>query len=191
MTISFYSPLHARQRDLRSNFFTGAFDDLLHGFVARPAAASAPAAAAARGFKFDVRETGNTYVVEADLPGLSKDAIKIEIDGAQVSISAQYAAATSVTSATSATCATAATSGKSATADAVGAAGNSSAAGTPGEAGQARLIYRERSAGAVARSFELPAEIDQEAASAKYEDGVLRLTLPKKIAETRKLLAIH
>ena len=188
MTISFYSPLHARQRDLRSNFFTGAFDDLLHGFVARPAAASAPAAAAARGFKFDVRETGNTYVVEADLPGLSKDAIKIEIDGAQVSISAQYAAATSVTSATSAT---AATSGKSATADAVGAAGNSSAAGTPGEAGQARLIYRERSAGAVARSFELPAEIDQEAASAKYEDGVLRLTLPKKIAETRKLLAIH
>ena len=182
MTISFYSPLHARQRDLRSNFFTGAFDDLLHGFVARPAAASAPAAATARGFKFDVRETGNTYVVEADLPGLSKDAIKIEIDGAQVSISAQYAAATS---------ATAATSGKSATADAVGAAGNSSAAGTPGEAGQARLIYRERSAGAVARSFELPAEIDQEAASAKYEDGVLRLTLPKKIAETRKLLAIH
>ena len=185
MTISFYSPLHARQRDLRSNFFTGAFDDLLHGFVARPAAASAPAAAAARGFKFDVRETGNTYVVEADLPGLSKDAIKIEIDGAQVSISAQYAAATSATSAT------AATSGKSATADAVDAAGNSSAAGTPGEAGQARLIYRERSAGAVARSFELPAEIDQEAASAKYEDGVLRLTLPKKIAETRKLLAIH
>ena len=185
MTISFYSPLHARQRDLRSNFFTGAFDDLLHGFVARPAAASAPAAATARGFKFDVRETGNTYVVEADLPGLSKDAIKIEIDGAQVSISAQYAAATSATSAT------AATSGKSATADAVGAAGNSSAAGTPGEAGQARLIYRERSAGAVARSFELPAEIDQEAASAKYEDGVLRLTLPKKIAETRKLLAIH
>ena len=185
MTISFYSPLHARQRDLRSNFFTGAFDDLLHGFVARPAAASAPAAAAARGFKFDVRETGNTYVVEADLPGLSKDAIKIEIDGAQVSISAQYAAATSATSAT------AATSGKSATADAVGAAGNSSAAGTPGEAGQARLIYRERSTGAVARSFELPAEIDQEAASAKYEDGVLRLTLPKKIAETRKLLAIH
>ena len=182
MTISFYSPLHARQRDLRSNFFTGAFDDLLHGFVARPAAASAPAAAAARGFKFDVRETGNTYVVEADLPGLSKDAIKIEIDGAQVSISAQYAAATS---------ATAATSGKSAMADAVDAAGNSSAAGTPGEAGQARLIYRERSAGAVARSFELPAEIDQEAASAKYEDGVLRLTLPKKIAETRKLLAIH
>lgn len=182
MTISFYSPLHARQRDLRSNFFTGAFDDLLHGFVARPAAASAPAAATARGFKFDVRETGNTYVVEADLPGLSKDAIKIEIDGAQVSISAQYAAATS---------ATAATSGKSAMADAVDAAGNSSAAGTPGEAGQARLIYRERSAGAVARSFELPAEIDQEAASAKYEDGVLRLTLPKKIAETRKLLAIH
>ena len=43
----------------------------------------------------------------------------------------------------------------------------------------------------IARSFQLPVEIDQANAVAKYEDGVLKLTLPKKIAETRKLLAIH
>ena len=182
MTVSFYSPLQARRRDLRSDFFTGAFNDLLHGWVARPAAADAPAAASARGFKFDVRETGNTYLVEADLPGLTKDAIKIEIDGTQVSISAQYAA--DKTDKTD----------QSDTANAADEAGKPGAPGTAStrsEADQTRLIYRERTSGAVARSFELPAEIDQDAASAKYEDGVLRLTLPKKIAETRKLLAIH
>lgn len=181
MTVSFYSPLQARRRDLRSDFFTGAFDDLLRGFVVGPAVAAPATGAAAspRSFKFDVREAGNTYVVEADLPGLSKDAIKIEIDGAQVSISAQYAADQVDTAAAAGTV------------DKSGAASAAGSASTGGEAGQTRVVYRERSTGAVARSFELPAEIDQDAASAQYEDGVLRLTLPKKIAETRKLLAIH
>ena len=133
--------------------FAHAFDDLVRGFLVRPAAASAPAAVT-RGVRVDVKEEGNRYLVEADLPGLKKDDIKIEIDGAVVSISAEYKAE------------------------------------SPQKDGE-RLVYSERRTGAVARSFELPAEIDRDAASAKYEDGVLKLTLPKKIAESRKLLTIH
>jgi HSP20 family protein len=41
-------------------------------------------------------------------------------------------------------------------------------------------LYTERREGQVCRSFSLPAEVDVKAASAKYEHGVLSLTLPKK-----------
>lgn len=54
-----------------------------------------------------------------------------------------------------------------------------------------KVVYSERYTGKAVRSFELQSEIDKDAASAKYEDGILVLTLPKKAAETRKLLAIQ
>jgi HSP20 family protein len=41
-----------------------------------------------------------------------------------------------------------------------------------------------------ARSFTLPAEIDDEKAVAQYENGVLRLTLPKKVANAAKRLKV-
>lgn len=45
-----------------------------------------------------------------------------------------------------------------------------------------RLLYSERSHESYARSFELPQAVDSGAADAKFEDGVLTLTLPKKDA---------
>lgn len=152
MTTTFFSPSYIQRRAP----LAGALDDLLQGFLVRPSQTTP--ATATRSFKLDVREQGNTYQVAAELPGLKKDDIKIEIDGAQVSISAQYPEDT---------------------------------AGKEDPAAPARVVYRERSAGPVARIFELPVEIDQTAASAKYEDGILKLSLPKKVAETRKLLAVH
>jgi HSP20 family protein len=51
-----------------------------------------------------------------------------------------------------------------------------------------RLVRSERYAGYVSRSFVLPVEIDEAASTAKYEDGVLELTLAKKAeAQARKL----
>lgn len=44
----------------------------------------------------------------------------------------------------------------------------------------ARVIRSERYYGSVSRSFTLDADVDQSSAMAKYEDGVLQLTLPKK-----------
>ena len=43
-----------------------------------------------------------------------------------------------------------------------------------------RVIYRERSLQSYARTFTLPAEVDQAEAGAKLELGVLTLTLPKR-----------
>lgn len=46
-----------------------------------------------------------------------------------------------------------------------------------------RLVYRERRAASYARSFSLPAEIDQGQSQARFEHGVLTLTLVKRVAE--------
>jgi HSP20 family protein len=43
-----------------------------------------------------------------------------------------------------------------------------------------KVLRAERFYGAVARSFQLPQDIDQAKAKAKYDQGVLTLTLPKK-----------
>ena len=54
-----------------------------------------------------------------------------------------------------------------------------------------RVLHRERHYGKVARAFRLGAEIDQAAASAKFVDGVLELTLPKKTEVAGRQLTIQ
>ncbi|MBP1202073.1 HSP20 family protein [Duganella sp. 1411] len=112
-----------------------------------------PATAGSGGIRLDVRETDQAFDVEAELPGLKKDDIKVAIDGRQVSLSAQAAA----------------------------------------EQQQQRdgMLWRERHAGQWYRSFTLPHEVDESQAQARYEDGVLRLTLPKKAGAGGTRLAIQ
>lgn len=54
-----------------------------------------------------------------------------------------------------------------------------------------RALRSERYFGKVSRSFELPQEVDEAQASAKYADGVLELVLPKKAATQAKRLTIQ
>ena len=54
-----------------------------------------------------------------------------------------------------------------------------------------RLLHSERVFGKVSRSFTLPQEIDEAAAQAKFADGVLELTLPKKAAPAKKQITIQ
>ena len=53
-----------------------------------------------------------------------------------------------------------------------------------------RVIRSERSYGMASRSFSLADEVDQGKVQAKYADGVLELTLPKKTGSSRKEIAI-
>jgi len=53
-----------------------------------------------------------------------------------------------------------------------------------------RLLYRERRAARYARSFSLPAEIDQGQSQARFENGVLTLNLVKRIAENGGQLTV-
>ena len=54
-----------------------------------------------------------------------------------------------------------------------------------------RVLHSERSYGKVTRSFSLPQEVDEAKAEAKFRDGVLELTLPKKAAAARKQITIQ
>lgn len=54
-----------------------------------------------------------------------------------------------------------------------------------------KVLRTERYYGSVSRSFQLPQDIDQAASKAKYENGVLVLTLPKKQANGMQTLTIE
>ena len=54
-----------------------------------------------------------------------------------------------------------------------------------------KVLRSERYYGAVARSFQLPAEIDAAQSKAKYDHGVLTLTLPKKVHNASQRLSIE
>lgn len=54
-----------------------------------------------------------------------------------------------------------------------------------------RLLHVERSYGKASRSFTLPQELDEAKAEARFRDGVLELTLPKKAAAARRQIEIH
>ena len=54
-----------------------------------------------------------------------------------------------------------------------------------------RVLHAERVYGKATRSFTLPQELDEDKAEAKFRDGVLELTLPKKQAAARKQISIQ
>ena len=54
-----------------------------------------------------------------------------------------------------------------------------------------KVLRSERYFGSVARSFQLPADIDAGQAKAKYDNGILTLTLPKKLSNAAQRLNIE
>jgi HSP20 family protein len=132
--------------------FGDLFDDIFKGFLVRPVGYQGDDAV--RPMKIDVTEQNGEFKVLAELPGLKKENIKVNIDGDTVSIAAEARAARDV---------------------------------KDGE----KVLRSERYFGKVARAFRLGQELDEARASAKYADGVLELTLPKKATVAAKQLAIQ
>jgi HSP20 family protein len=54
-----------------------------------------------------------------------------------------------------------------------------------------RILRSERYFGKVSRSFQLGQEIDDSKAAAKFNEGVLELTLPKRAASPNKRLTVE
>jgi HSP20 family protein len=127
------------------------FDDLMKGFFVRPVRADVPEAIK---FRMDVTENDKAYTVKAEMPGLKKEDIHVEIDGNQVAISAEVKRETEQ---------------------------------KEGET----VVHSERYYGRLYRAFALGQEVDEAGANAKYADGVLELTLPKKAATSAKRLAVQ
>ena len=94
------------------------------------------------GIKTDIQDKGECYVIEAELPGYTKDEINVEVNDDILTISAEKHAESN-------------------------------------EEGKNGYIRRERYYGSVSRSFNI-SEVEAGAITAKNENGILTLTLPKK-----------
>lgn len=99
---------------------------------------------------FSFTQTPDAFCVKADLPGMPKDAIKVDVDGDVLSIEAAREEEKT-------------------------------------EAGGGDTVHRrERVATWAKRSLRLPTSADTGSVDAKYEDGVLQLTIPKKKEEKER-----
>jgi HSP20 family protein len=54
-----------------------------------------------------------------------------------------------------------------------------------------KVLRSERYFGEVSRSFQLPCDLDESKAKAKYDKGILTLSLPKKVSTSSQRLAIE
>lgn len=105
-------------------------------------------------FKIDMTEDDKAYHVKAEVPGVKKEDIRIEIDGNQVAISAEV---------------------------------RKEKEEKKGET----VVCSERYYGKQYRSFTLRHDVDSNKADAKYQDGVLELTLPKAQGTATKVLTVQ
>ncbi|MGI5888703.1 MAG: Hsp20/alpha crystallin family protein [Oscillospiraceae bacterium] len=97
-----------------------------------------------RMFRTDVIDNGDSFTLEAELPGFDKKEISVKVKDGVLSINAEHSDEKKE------------------------------------EDEKKGYIYRERSYGTYARSFDISG-IDEDKISADYKDGILKVTLPKKV----------
>lgn len=126
------------------------FDDLMKGFFVRPMRfAEEPPR-----IKMDVKEGETAYTVHAEMPGVNKEDIHVNLEGNTVTISAEV---------------------------------KREEEKKEGE----KVIHSERYHGKVERTFSLGQEVEETGATAKFDKGVLELTLPKKATTATRRLTIQ
>ncbi len=125
-------------------------DDFFKGLTLRPVRTEQQVPQ----IRMDVKENDAAYVVRAEIPGVKKEDIKVDVDGNVISISAEVKRETEQ---------------------------------KEGD----RILRSERYYGNVSRSFTLAQDVEEQSANAKYADGVLELTLPKKSGKGRNTIAVQ
>ncbi len=100
-------------------------------------------AAGFSGFRTDISDHKDHYLLKADLPGMRKEDISVQVDQNYMTIQARRKSERSQSS------------------------------------DQDRYLYQERSYGSYSRSFDISA-IKSDQIKARYENGVLKIILPKK-----------
>ena len=131
--------------------FEDLFNDFARGFWVKPLAL--PGGEDLK-MKLDVEEDDKAYKVHAEIPGVKKDDIQIDVNGDQISIRAEV---------------------------------KREKEEKKGE----KVLHSERYYGMVSRSFTLPGDVDEKGTVAKYTDGVLDLTLPKKQGNGSRRISVQ
>lgn len=138
-----------RQNHL-TNFFDGFFDDF---FGPAPYISTATRKVAGNGLQVDIYEKENVIVITAELPGVAKEDIKLDVKGKHVTLGGEKKC--------------------------------------DEELKDEHHYRRERTFGKFERTFSLPFEIDADKVAAKYENGILRLEIPKPEEKQPKQIAIN
>ncbi|HEV7930661.1 MAG TPA: Hsp20/alpha crystallin family protein [Nitrosospira sp.] len=124
-------------------------DDLFRSFGMRPLSMEGEVPT----IKVDITEDDKAYKVRAEIPGVKKEDVKVQVEGNRVTISCET---------------------------------KQEKEEKEGERAIAREIYQ----GSIYRSFTLASEVDETKAEAKYENGILELTLPKKEGASAKRIEV-
>ena len=130
--IANYNPFREMD-DFERNFFGNPF-----GFFDNNALAE---------FKTDITDTGDAYLLEADLPGFAKEDIHLDVSGDVLTVRAERHS------------------------------------NHEEKNDKNQVIRCERSYGSYSRNYDI-STVNADAITAKYENGVLKLNLPKKQATT-------
>lgn len=93
--------------------------------------------------KTDIRETGDSYELDIDLPGFKKEEIKAELNEGYLTIKAETASSNEE------------------------------------KDQEGRYIRKERSIGSCSRTFFIGDGVKEEEIKAKYDNGILKLSVPK------------
>jgi len=102
-------------------------------------------------YAVDVKESGETLVVEAELPGFTKDQVNITLENSVLTLAAERAAPVQTNA-------------------------------------QGEYLLKERRHARFQRSFSLPPTVDEASVNARLENGVLTVTLNKRLeAKPRKI----
>lgn len=114
----------------------------------------------------DVHETSTHYHLQFDLPGVSKDEIKIDLTGGYLTVSGERKAKESHSQ-----------------------AGSESEKQDTQDTDVPRWV--ERHYGQFVRSVQIPENVDAEYVDASFQDGVLKVSLRKKDKEQPKRISIR
>ncbi len=126
-------------------------DDRFRGFWVSPAEQATEVTPEIRIDYLSVNEKG--YTVRAEIPGVKKEDVRVQVDGKRVSISAELRRDRQ-------------------------------------EKSGDKIICAECFRGSSYRSFTLDDDVDEEKAEARYADGVLELSLPRKSGSAGRQLQV-
>jgi len=145
---------------------TDIFDDFFGGYVPAKKPARMYRMTASETMKTDIKETDAGFELDIDLPGFKKEDVTAELKDGYMTITAQTKSETS----------------------------NADDAEADDKSKAPKYIYRERFIGSCSRSFYVGENITEEDVQAKFEDGILKMFVPKKEAkpkvEEKKYIAI-
>ena len=130
------------------------FNDMFKGFYVHPAGLPERLVRDSQiSIRIDVQENDKDYKVHADIPGVSREDVKVSVDGDLVTITAERSKKEE-------------------------------------EKEGGKVICSERSHGVVSRVCRVEHEIDVDQTQAKFENGVLEMTLAKKSSSQSRQLKI-